>query len=82
MFVTGLGLRALRCAALWADGHAGAARRPCDRVAPLQDCLAVATVGLLAVLALTALEPLRVSSGSLSPMLVPGDQVVDKIPSG
>ena len=42
--------------------------------------LAVAAVALLAVLLLTALEPLRVSSGSMSPTLVAGDQVlIDKI---
>ena len=58
-------------------GDRATASRPCGT------CLAVAAVALLAVLLLTALEPLRVSSRSLSPMLVPGDQVVvDKIPSG
>ena len=42
--------------------------------------LAVAAVALLAVLLLTALEPLRVTSGSMSPTLVAGDQVlVDKV---
>ena len=42
--------------------------------------LAVAAVALLAALLLTALEPLRVTSGSMSPTLVAGDQVlVDKI---
>ena len=42
--------------------------------------LAVAAVALLAVLLLTALEPLRVSSGSMSPTLEAGDQVlIDKI---
>ena len=58
-------------------GDRATASRPCGR------CLAVAAVALLAVLLLTALEPLRVFSRSLSPMLVPGDQAVDdKIPSG
>jgi len=42
--------------------------------------LAVAAAALLAVLLLTALEPLRVSSVSMSPTLVAGDQVlVDKV---
>ena len=42
--------------------------------------LAVAAVALLAVLLLTALEPLRVASVSMSPTLVAGDQVlVDKV---
>ncbi len=42
--------------------------------------LAVAAVALLAVLLLTALEPLRVSSVSMSPTLEAGDQViVDKV---
>ena len=51
--------------------NAPAARRPCDRVVPLQDCLAVAAVGLCPYL-LPAHEPLRVSSGSLSPCTFPG----------
>ena len=47
---------------------------------PYATRLAVAAVALLAVLLLTALEPLRVSSVSMSPTLEAGDQViVDKV---